>query len=61
MIKDLLEFLWKFGLVVPCSEAKSKTAFDCSPNGEILARCPIEIREAGMNDSCCCFYGSFCV
>ena len=42
--------MWKFGLDVPCSEAKSKAAFDCSPNGEIFARCPIEIREDGMND-----------
>ena len=61
MIKICFEFLWEFGLDVPCSGAKSKAAFDCSPNGEIFARCPIEIREDGMNDSCCCFYRSFCV
>ena len=35
----------KWGLVGPCSEAKSSAGFDYSPNGVIMGRFPIEIGE----------------
>ena len=29
-------------------KVQGKAAFDYSPNGEIIGRCPIEIREDGL-------------